>query len=104
MTKRKGKRLMDDENGKTSTARLAFWLTLLVTLTIVVLDAIRIDVTVPVAAYSLLGSLCVALAAWAGGPRIAQYLGPQVGKVAAGIAQAIERPTYRDVSDPDAVE
>lgn len=100
----KRKTMTHDEKGKPSSARFAFWLTLLVTLTLIVLDAIRVDVTVPVAAYSLLASLLVALAAWAGGPRIAQYLGPQIGKVAAGVAQAIERPTYRDGMDPDEVE
>lgn len=102
--KKKRAPMLRDERGKVSTARLAFWLTLLVTLTLCILDAVRDDVTVPVAAYSLLGSLCVALAAWAGGPRIAQYLGPQVGRVASSIAQAIERPAYRDISESDEIE
>jgi electron transfer flavoprotein alpha/beta subunit len=31
----------------------------------------------------------VALIAWAAGPRIAQYLGPQVGAAAAAVGQAL---------------
>ena len=93
--------LLQDEQGHSSTARVAFWITLLVTLTLCVLDAIRSDVTVPVAAYSLLGTTLIALASWAAGPRFAQYFGPQLGGIAQGIADAAEgeRPTYRNITE-----
>ncbi len=40
-------------------------------------------------AYGLLGSLTVALIAWAGGPRGLKYLGGQVAGVARGIASKL---------------
>lgn len=93
--------LLQDETGSSSTARVAFWLTLLVTLVLCILDAIREDVTVPTPAYSLLGTTVLALAGWAGGPRVLQYLGPQLGKVAGGISGEGERPFYRDITEDD---
>lgn len=44
------------------------------------------------AVLSLLGSVLIGFMAWAGGPRAMQYLGPQIGAVAQGIAQA--RPPF----------
>jgi hypothetical protein len=61
----------------------------------------RGSLSVPEPAYSLLGALTVGLVAWAGGPRMAQYLAPQVGAVASGIAQAakgLRRPDLLDNS------
>lgn len=41
---------------------------------------------------SLLGSALLGFMAWAAGPRMAQYIGPQIGSVASGIASA--KPPY----------
>ena len=58
-----------------------------------------IILAVPEIAYTLLGSLNVGLLAWAGGPRVAQYLAPQIGAVASGIAQAVKSPKRPDLLD-----
>lgn len=79
--------LISDETGKASTARCAFWLTLIITLIVVVLSSAG-AMTTSSAAYSLLGTVVLALAAWAGGPRAMKYLGPQIGKVASAIGKA----------------
>ena len=54
---------------------------------------------VPEPAYVLLGSLVIGLLAWAAGPRTAQYLAPQIGAVASGIAQAVKSPRRPDLLD-----
>ena len=79
--------LLHDEQGNLSSARTAFWVTLVVTLLLIVLDAFGV-VAMAGAAYTLLGSLVIALASWAGGPRIAQYLAPQIAKVGSALASA----------------
>lgn len=89
--------LIRDEKGKPSTSRVAFWLVLLITLAIIIFCPARI----PQAAYSLLAGTIIALASWAAGPRIAQYIGPQIGAAASAVGQAKER-LVRAVDDPDA--
>src|SRR5436309_3111518 len=41
------------------------------------------------AAWAVISSVEVALIAWNAGPRIAQYLGPQIGAVAKGVGEAL---------------
>jgi len=53
-------------------------------------------------AYALLGSFDIGLLAWAGGPRVAQYLGPQVAGVASGIAKAVKAPRRPELLDNSA--
>ena len=84
------KDILKDERGTVSAARTFLLGVLLFTGTIIVLDSIIL--AVPEIAYTLLGSLNVGLLAWAGGPRVAQYLAPQIGAVASGIAQAVKNP------------
>lgn len=36
------------------------------------------------------GSIAIGLLSWAGGPRIAKYLAPQVGKVAGSVSDAVK--------------
>tara|TARA_R110001583_G_scaffold1377_1_gene11202 strand:- start:95 stop:412 length:318 start_codon:yes stop_codon:yes gene_type:complete len=91
------KGLLVDERGTVSAARTFLLGVLLFTGTIIVLDAIIL--VVPEIAYTLLGSLNVGLLAWAGGPRVAQYLAPQIGAVASGIAQAVKSPKRPDLLD-----
>ena len=83
--------------GAVSAARTFLLGVLLFTGTIIVLDSIIL--AVPEIAYTLLGSLNVGLLAWAGGPRVAQYLAPQIGAVASGIAQAVKSPKRPDLLD-----
>jgi hypothetical protein len=82
--------ILKDERGSFSAARTFLFGSLVFTGTIIVLDSIML--AVPEIAYTLLGSLNVGLVAWAGGPRVAQYLAPQIGAVASGIAQAVKSP------------
>ena len=56
---------------------------------------------VPNAAYALLGTIFTGLLAWTSGPRIAQYLGPQIGAVAKGIGDAVKQPRRPDLLDND---
>jgi hypothetical protein len=91
------KDLLRDERGTVSAARTFLLGVLLFTGTIIVLDSIIL--AVPEIAYTLLGSLNVGLVAWAGGPRVAQYLAPQIGAVASGIAKAVKGPQRPDLLD-----
>ena len=91
------KEILVDERGAVSAARTFLLGVLLFTGTIIVLDSIIL--AVPEIAYTLLGSLNVGLLAWAGGPRVAQYLAPQIGAVASGIAQAVKSPKRPDLLD-----
>ena len=82
--------ILKDERGSFSAARTFLFGSLVFTGTIIVLDSLML--AVPEIAYTLLGSLNVGLVAWAGGPRVAQYLAPQIGAVVSGIAQAVKSP------------
>jgi len=89
--------IVKDERGSLSAARVFLAISLAFTGIIIILDSTIWEVPEP--AYSLLGGLTVGLVAWAGGPRMAQYLAPQVGAVASGIAQAVKGPRRPDLLD-----
>jgi hypothetical protein len=84
--------LVEDEKGKLSASRVGLWLTVLLALTTVAVDIAltvhAVKAQIPNTVYSLEGTMFIAFASWAGGPRVAQYLGPQLGQVATGIAAA----------------
>ena len=89
--------IFKDERGTPSAARVFLATTMVFSGLIIVLDSIVWDVPEP--AYVLLGSLGVGLLAWTAGPRMAAYIGPQIGAVASGIAQAVkglQRPELLD--------
>ncbi len=92
--------LLRDEQGGWSTARCAFWLTLFVALALVVLDATGTTNT-RTEGYTMLGTVVLALAAWAGGPRIGQYLAPQIGKVGQAIAASAKAATVKRRQESD---
>ena len=94
------KEILTDERGTLSAARTFLFGSLVFTGTIIVLDSLLLGV--PEIAYTLLGSLNVGLLAWAGGPRVAQYLAPQMGAVASGIAKAVKRPRRPSLLDNSA--
>ena len=81
-------RLISDEQGKLSSARVLLWLALAVSLLIVILDAFGIGRGLSQPGYSLLGSIDMALVAWAAGPRAFQYFAPQIGQVASALGRA----------------
>ena len=85
--------LVEDEKGKLSAARVGLWITVGVSLVNfgvdVYLTLIAGKARIPNTVYALEGTMFTAFAAWAAGPRIAQYIGPQIGQVASGIAAAV---------------
>jgi len=93
--------LLFDEQDKLSSARLAFWATLAITLVLVTFDSLTLTVQVPEPAYSLLGTLVVMTAGWAAGPRIMQYVGPQLAGVATGIGKAVRSKREPDLYTDD---
>jgi len=94
------KEILTDERGSLSAARVLLTASMVFIAVIIVLDSTIWDVPEP--AYVLLGSWGIGLLAWAGGPRVAQYLAPQVGAVASGIAQAAKRLRRPELLDNDA--
>tara|TARA_R110002020_G_scaffold222081_2_gene430544 strand:- start:1017 stop:1331 length:315 start_codon:yes stop_codon:yes gene_type:complete len=93
------KEIFKDERGTPSAARVFLATTMIFTAFIIIIDSIVWDVPEP--AYALLGSLGVGLLAWTAGPRMAAYIGPQVGAVASGIAQAVKGTRRPDLLDND---
>ena len=91
------KEMLSDERGNLSAARTFLCASHIFTGALIVFDSTVWEV--PGAAYTLLGSLVVGLVAWAGGPRVSQYLAPQVGAVASGIAKSIKEPRRPDILD-----
>jgi hypothetical protein len=88
------RQIVADETGKLSAARVLLSASLVFTAVIIVADSL-LWATVPNAAYALLGTIFTGLLAWAAGPRIAQYLLPQIGAVASGIGAALVREPRR---------
>lgn len=89
--------LVQDERGHLSSARVLLWVWSLVSLGLV-LAAWR-ELPNPVLAF--LSGVEIALIAWAGGARIAQYLGPQVGAAASAVGQSV-REAVQKRRDPEA--
>ena len=89
--------ILTDEKGSLSAARTFLLGSLLFMGVLIVLDSTVWEV--PGTAYTLLGSLGVGLLAWAGGPRVSQYLAPQEGAVASGIAKSSKEPKRPDLLD-----
>ena len=81
---------LKDEQGNWSTARMAFWTTLLFTFWVIWWDT-EASREVPAAAYALLSTVLLGEIGWAGGPRMMQHVGKQLGGVAAGVASAARR-------------
>ena len=91
------KEILTDERGSLSSARTFLLASLVFSGMLIVLDSTIWEV--PEVIYTLLGSLDIGLLAWAGGPRVAQYLAPQIGAAAAGIAKAVKAPRRPDLLD-----
>ena len=86
---------LKDEQGNWSTARMAFVGTLLFTFWMIYRDTLP-GLEVPAAAYALLSTVLLGEIGWAGGPRMMQHVGKQLGGVAAGVASAARRFTGTD--------
>jgi len=85
--------LVEDEGFHLSAARVGMWLTVLLAFATVGIDAgltiARAPALLPNTIYGLEGTMFVAFASWAAGPRIAEYLAPQLGAVVQGLASAV---------------
>ena len=92
--------LTADEQGKRSTSRMAFWIVLIWTLAALTLVGFKVFV-LPAAGYALLGTIFTFVTVWAAGPRIAQYLGPQIGRVVESISKAKADPRLPDIRKDD---
>ena len=93
--------LLADEKGNPSAARVLLTASLAFTAAIIVADSL-LWAEVPNAAYALMGTVFTGLLAWTAGPRIAQYLGPQIGAIASGIGASLTRePRRPDLLDND---
>jgi hypothetical protein len=86
--------LLADEKGKLSAARVLLVLSLAFTAAIITVDSL-LWAEVPNAAYALLGTIFTGLLAWTAGPRIAQYILPQIGAIASGIGASLTREPRR---------
>jgi hypothetical protein len=76
--------ILRDERGKPSLARVLLVVVVAYTLTLIAVDA-ALHLGVGTSVWGLLSAMVIAFAAWAGGPRALQYLGPQIGSTVAGI-------------------
>ena len=92
--------ILADEKGNPSAARVLLVASLVFTATIIVADSL-LWATVPNAAYALMGTIFTGLLAWTAGPRIAQYILPQIGAIASGIGAVVREPRRPDLLDND---
>ena len=92
--------ILVDEKGKLSAARTLLVGCLVFTGALIVCDS-ALWFQVENAVYALLGTIFTGLLMWTAGPRIAEYLGPQVGAVAKGIGSAIREPRRPKLLDSD---
>lgn len=77
--------LVQDEQGNLSSARVLLWCWSLYSLLLVALTW-RV---IPNAVLAFMSGIEIALIAWAGGARVAQYLAPQVGAAASAVGQSL---------------
>jgi len=82
------RQLLSDEKGKLSAARALLVGSLLFTGALILFDIVLWG-NVSNAIYALLGTVFTGLLAWAAGPRIAQYLLPQIGAVAQALGASL---------------
>ena len=91
--------ILSDERGKPSAARVLLVGEMLYTGILILFDIVLWG-DVSNAVYALLGTVFTGLLAWSAGPRIAQYLLPQIGAVAQGIgASIVKHPRQPDLLD-----
>jgi hypothetical protein len=88
------RQILADEKGNLSAARVLLVASLAFTAVIIVADSL-LWADVPNAAYALLGTIFTGLLAWTAGPRIAQYILPQIGAIASGIGASLIREPRR---------
>lgn len=93
--------LFRDERGSKSLARHALVFVLLLIAGLAIYEAYDPTHAVNNTVWATLSAIAMGLIAWAGGPRIAQYLAPQIGAVASGASTALRRAITRDPETGD---
>lgn len=88
------RQILSDERGNLSAARVLLTASLAFTAAIIVADSL-LWAEVPNAAYALMGTILTGLLGWSAGPRIAQYILPQIGAIASGIGASLTREPRR---------
>jgi len=78
------KEFLTDENGKPSAARVLLVLCLIFTAVLIIFDTVLWG-SVGSDIYSLLSVIFIGLLSWAGAPRLAAHILPQIGAAASGI-------------------
>lgn len=92
--------LILDEKGKVSSARSALWLVLVWSVVLITCESFGwFSVTLSGGAYGFIGAALVGLIAWAGGARVAQYIGGSLGSVASALGRAGGRMAQRTPTD-----
>lgn len=84
--------LFEDETGSLSSARAGVWTTLALAVVTIAIDitlAVQSRHAIPNVVYALESTMFMAFASWAAGPRIAEYLAPQISQGAHSVALAI---------------
>ena len=89
---------LKDEQGDNSMARLLLVVTVPFAFGVILADIFVRRVEVPGEVYALLGGLLTGEIAWAGGARIARYIGPQIAGIAQGIAAKVAPSTTVEVN------
>lgn len=79
--------ILRDEQGKVSTARVAFWVVLTYDLLAILVDTLLTPVSA--GGLGLLGTLTTFITVWAAGPRMAQYMAPQIGGALGHLSRAL---------------
>lgn len=82
--------LLKDERGNWSSARCSWWLVVTLVVGAVYVDTLTVR-EVSAGAWTILGTLVMFTGGWAAGPRMAQYLFPQIGATVQAIGQAARR-------------
>lgn len=80
------KTLLSDERGDLSSARCSFWMVLLYTVTMLTLSKVGIVDPFNGAELALLTTMFMVTSGWAAGPRMAQYLFPQIGSTVKAVS------------------
>lgn len=93
--------LFQDETGARSSARVLLWALLAFIVAISTADFLLPGRDVPEPAYTLYGLMFTILGVWALGPRVAAYIGPQVGAIVQGLAMSRRTPSRDERPEPD---
>lgn len=91
---------LTDERGNRSSARALTWLEFLNIVALSWVDVLT-DVDVAGEIWVLHSGMFLALVTWTAGPRVAQYLAPQIAAAARAVSEAVQRRRQGVIDDPE---